>query len=321
MQRQRFLGFLPLLLAWSGLAEAQIQFQLPANYLSRFSAVTVATGGSDEGFGVRGVPLPFKETVRFNLVRHTHYWEYVLSARVKDTTFLLGRVDDGEASRTGVLRAEVNHDPFAGWQWGALWQEGDNLSKVSAGYAWAAEQNRVRLAVQGGYGRQGEVEAPYAVLDARLSDNATLPNKLGRANLTVSTRSLLAPTLGEVQSSLDVSGSLTLTPKGGFSVTGRHLERFVLGEAVFADLDLDRYNVTSLSAVYRLPATPQGPGVVGAVGGLVQREWVDEYTTVRGDLLFNVPGVPFMIGPRVGYRWGPTQAQNSWVFSIATLGK
>lgn len=309
------------MLASSGLAEAQLQFQLPANYLSRFSAVSVATGGSDEGFGVRGLPLPFKETVRLNLVRHTHYWEYVLSARVKDTTFTAGRVDDGETSRTGVLKAEVNHDPFAGWQWGALWQDGDNFSKVSAGYAWAAEQNRVRLAVQGGYGRQGEVEAPYAVVDARLSDNANLPNKLGRATLTLSTRTLLVPTLGEVQSNLDVSGSVTVTPHKGFSVTGRHLERFVLGEAAFADLDLDRYNVTSLSAVYRLPAPPQQPGIVGAVGGLVQREWVDDSTTVRADLLFNVPGVPFMIGPRVGYRWGPTSAQNTWLFSIATLGK
>ena len=110
---------------------------IPSDYFGRFGSTT-AFADSVSGYGIRGLPLPFKADARFTFISHPNYLEYAASLREGDTSYVAGRLQNDDAGATqGVGHLEVTHNPYTGLQYGALLQDQGRSSRFTLGYAWA----------------------------------------------------------------------------------------------------------------------------------------------------------------------------------------
>lgn len=323
----RGLKALPVtLLALGTLASAQTAastpafgVRFPADYLSRFSSIDPLLENS-LGYGIRGFPLPFSQDIRVSLAKRPNYWEYALSTRYQDTLFAVGVFDNGSAATAGIPRAEITHDPFRGFQYSGRLQGNGAYSRFTTGYAFTVAGDRVRVLNNVGVAFQGDVTAPYTQTEV----SGSYGKSFGPLNLNFGTTARLFtfPVQGQLQGSVDLNVGGNVSLARGLTLEASQLERFAAGTVAIPDLNLSRYRQTDAALTYRLPA-PTGPSAfsVGGVRTRVTRDWTNDYTYLRNDLLFRSDALPVLVGPSVGYQWGPTTATSAWLIGISFLGK
>nr|WP_246580334.1 hypothetical protein [Deinococcus aestuarii] len=298
--------------------------RLPANYLSRFST-TELLASNEVGFGVRYFPLPLAQDIRVSLAKQPNYWEYNVSTRAKDTLFAVGVFDNGATATAGIPRLEVTHDPFKGVQYSARLQGNTAYSRFTGGYAFTVAGDRVRVLNNVGvaYDYQGgdrEVVAPYTQTEV----GGGYGRSFGRLNTSFGTtaRAFTFPVQRQAQGSVDLSVGANITPVTGLTFDGSHLERFAVGTVPVDDLNFARYQESNFGVTYRLPVAQTPPAfTLGAVRTRVTRKWTDDYTAVRGDLLFRVEALPVLVGPSIGYEWPRDRMTSRWLLSLSFLPK
>ena len=296
-------------------ASAQVSLKLPANYLSRFSSTELAAS-TDSGFGVRYFPLPFGADWRLSVVRNEKYVEYNVSTRQNDTTYAAGVYSNGYTAEAGIPTAQVTHDPWRGVQYGALLRGGGASSRVTAGYALTALDNRVRVLNNVGVAVQGDLTAPYTQSEAGGSVSQALTPQAS-VRLGASARLFTFPAQGQAQGSVDLSPGLDLNPAPGVNVSVSHFERQAVGSAPVGDLNYGDYRETSASAAYRLGAPLGSPQFgVAMLRSSLTRSWTGETTALRGDVLLRAGDLPSLLGPSIGYQWGKTPESGRWLLSL-----
>jgi hypothetical protein len=324
-------GLASLALASASLSLAQtaapepFKFQIPSNYINRFSNTEGVldfgpTVSDVDAVGVRAFPLPTPQDFRVSLVRHTNYWEYVLSTRVKDTTLLGGVIN------SGIVQGELGNISFSRFSVGYAFTVWENririLNNVGVGYDWnsyfqGTPENPV-LKVRGGY--ESNVLTPYTF--SQVSGGYGEPiGKEFNWRLDANARLYTFPLDLKAQLSLDVTPSFTYRPVAGLALTASHLERFVLGDSSLYTYNLDRYQESNASVTYRIPGTPDfGLGALRVRGS---RNWTGDYTYLRNDVFLNIKALPFLIGPSVGYQWGPAKngSNSQWLYALVVIGR
>ncbi|MFC6592511.1 hypothetical protein ACFP81_11240 [Deinococcus lacus] len=288
--------------------------QFPPDYLGRLGG-TEPVASSESGFGVRNFPLPFSVPVSISLVKKPNYWETSLNSRVDDTTYGIGIYDNGLNAKEGLFKVVADHDPWEGWQYGAMYQNQGALSRVNLGYAALFDDRQLRLLGNVGLGAQGDLLTPYGQLQATRTFSVAKDNYNLRTSLTG--RVFAYPVAGKAQGSLDTEFGATVRPVPQLNLSATHLERFVVGEAALSAQGFSRYQESNLDATYRLP-TSEAPLEFGALRSRLTQYWTSEETALRGDLLFKAEGLPSLIGPTVGYRWSKN-AEGAWLFGITSL--
>lgn len=94
------------------------------------------------------------------------------------------------------------------------------------------------------------------------------------------------------------------------------------GTVAIADFGLGRYEQSTLDATYRLPVNwPSPTFALGGIRSRMTRDWTNDYTYVYGDLFFKSNLLPTMVGPSIGYRFGPGNAEGVWLISLAAIAK
>ncbi|GHF46254.1 hypothetical protein HNQ07_002374 [Deinococcus metalli] len=292
-------------------------FHLPANYMGRFGtseiAYTTATG-----FGVRYIPLPTDPDVRLTVVKQANYWEINIGSRVDDTTLAGGVYFDGYTAPEGIPRMEYTHNPALGVQYSALIQ-GDGLhSHLSGGYAFKTLGDQVRVLAVAGVATQANTMAPYAQAEVAGGVGKTFGVVNTYAGATL--RTSVFPAQGQVLGNVDVYLAASSSPLPGLSLAASHFERYVVGSVPLPDFGMSRYEESNLTALYRLPATGNLLSL-GAVRARASRNWTAGYTYVWADVLLDVRGLPSLLGPGVGYQFGPNGADSRWLFTLVTLGR
>ncbi|MFC5848950.1 hypothetical protein [Deinococcus petrolearius] len=316
---------LPLsLLGLGALASAQsaapnFGVRVPTDYLSRLASIDPLLESSI-GYGVRGFPLPFTQDVRVSLAKRPNYWEYAVSTRYRDTLFAAGVFDNGSTATAGIPRLEITRDPFKGFQYSGRLQGNGAYSRFTAGYAFTVAGDRVRILNNAGVAFQGDVTAPYTQTEA----SGNYGKSFGPLNVNFGTTARLFtfPVQGQLQGSVDLSVGANVSPARGLTLEASQLERFAAGSVAIPDLNLVRYRQTDAAITYRLPA-PVGPSAfsVGGVRTRVTRDWTYDYTYLRNDLLFRSDALPVLVGPSVGYQWGPSAATTTWLLGVSFLSK
>lgn len=294
-------------------------FRLPANYTSRFSTTELLTS-NEVGFGVRYFPLPLDPDIRVTLARQPQYWEYNVSTRANDTFLAAGVFNNGSAASAGIPRLEATRDPWRGVQYSGLLQGNGAYSRFTGGYAFTVARDRVRVLGNAGVAFKGDVAAPYTQTEVGGGYGRSF-GKLN-ASLGAAARVFTFPVQRQAQGSLDVSVSANITPLQGLTLDGSHFERFALGTVPVSDLNFGRYQESNFSVTYRLPVGSSPPAfTLGAVRTRVTRKWTDDYTAVRGDLLFRVEALPSLVGPSIGYEWPRDRNASRWLLSLSFLPK
>ncbi len=326
-------GFAALALAAVAPSYAQsavpepFRFQFPAGYLGRLGGTegVVDFGGEItkvNAFGVRSFPLPTVQDLRVVLVKHNNYWEYNISTRIKDTTLLAGIVNNGDAP-AGVAKVEVTHDPFKGIQYGASiqgYQGNPYIARFNVGYASAFWQDRIRVLNIVGIGAESKPFVPYTFSQV----NGGYGEPVGQQfnwRLDSTARLYTFPMNGKAQWSVDVAPSLEYRPGVGVTLNLSHLERFAGGEVALPSFNLGRYEETNAAITYRIPGTPEfGLGALRVRG---TRNWTSDYTYLRNDVLLNIKALPFLIGPSIGYQWGPAKdgSASQMLYALVVMGK
>lgn len=347
-------ALLSLSLASVSLSHAQtaalepFKFQLPSNYVNRFSSTEGVldfgpTLSDVDAVGVRAFPVPTPQDFRVSLVRHTNYWEYVLSTRIKDTTLQGGVASNGNALG-GVARLEATHDPSKGIQYSGIIQSElgtASFSRFTVGYAFTVWENRIRVLNNVGIGYdwnsyfQGTPENPVLKIRDGYETNLIAPYTFSQVSggygepigkefnwrLDANARLYTFPLDVKAQLSLDVTPSFVYRPVAGLTLTASHLERFVLGNSAFYIYNLDRYQESNASVTYRIPGTTDfGLGALRVRG---TRNWTGDYTYLRNDVFLNIKALPFLIGPSVGYQWGPAKngSNSQWLYALVITGR
>lgn len=288
---------------------------LPPNYLSRFSTAEL-TLSSEAGFGARYVPLPTPADIRVSLVKQPNYWEYHLSTRLRDTTYAAGVFGNGAAAQAGQPKLEVTHDPYRGAQFSGLVQGGAAYSKLSAGYALTLAENRVRVLNNVGVAHQGEVTAPYT--QSELAGGYHVPaGERVHFGVNAAARLYTFPAQSEGQVSMDVAPSVEVQLSPQVRLDATHFERFAAGTVAIPSFGFGRYQESSVGVAYRLPAE----SALGLLRSRLGRVWTTDTTTLRGDVLLNVAALPVLVGPSIGYQWGPTPETSRWLWSLSTAPK
>ena len=296
-------------------ASAQSLFKLPSGYMGRFGSSEV-TVSNETGFGARSLPLPFDPDFRVSLVRQANYWEYNLSSRMNDTTLAGGVYFNGYAAVSGIPRAEWTHNPQRGVQYSALIQGNGPHSHLSGGYAFVVAEDRVRVLTNVGTALQGDVVAPYLQNEV----GGGISNSFGPVSTYagVTTRLYAFPVQSQVQGSVDLSLAANYSPVPALTLSASHFERFAAGSVAIPDFGVGRYQESAFTATYRLPASEQLVGL-GALRTRVNRNWTNDYTYVRGDILLDIRGLPSMLGPSIGYQFGPNGKDTRWLWSLVAL--
>ena len=310
---------------------AQILNLFPSDYTSRFGNVQ-AFADSVNGYGVRYFPLPFKVDVRLTYISHPLYQEYALSARYADTTFAVGRFENGDGgAKLGIAHVEVTHNPYTGLQYGAIYQDQGRSSRLNLGYAVAAGPSRFYGEL--GYAFQGTVDAPYLHFEASTGGSRTDgPFTVGAYGTF---RSYVFPQAAQL--STDFSASVTYRPTDYSSVTISQFERFVVGSSTIPDLAVGRYTRSNLDIVLN-PNAKAGPfslrnleyhyqysflggdSSVNAVGFTVRadvapafvidltphHDFIANETGLRADLFYRGVDLPILVGPSFDYILTPT---------------
>lgn len=298
-------------LTLTGLAGAQTApggFQLPPDYFGRFGSTQLVASTTD-GFGVRYLPLPLKTDVRLTLVKAPTYTDYGLSAQ-------LGSLYAAAGVFYNVPRAELTNAPASGLQWSGVVQGGASHSHFSVGYATQVDGGKVRFLNNVGVAQQGGVTAPYTQSEVSAAYGRTF-DKVNTAVYSTA-RMYAFPVQGKAQGSLDVTLALNAPLAQGLMLNASHFERVTVGEVAIPDFGLGRAHSTSGDLTYRLPNAP-GFGL-GAVRTRGSRDWTGRYSTVDGDVMFRVDGLPVLIGPSVGYVAYDAGAGTSYVrYGLVTL--
>lgn len=296
-------------------ASAQISFKLPSGYMNRFGSSEV-TVSDETGFGARSLPLPFDPDFRVSLVRQANYWEYTLSSRVNDTTLAGGVYFNGYAAVSGIPRAEWTHNPQRGLQYSALIQGGGLHSHLSGGYAFVVAEDRVRVLNTVGVALQGDVLAPYLQTEV----GGGISTTLGPVSTYLGATARLSafPLQGQVQGSVDLYLAASYSPVPALTLSASHFERFAAGSVAIPDFGVGRYEESAFTATYRLPATGHLVGL-GALRTRVKRHWTSDSTSLRGDILLDIKGLPSMLGPSIGYQFGPDGRDTRWLLSLVAL--
>ncbi|WP_119673116.1 hypothetical protein [Deinococcus sp. RM] len=298
--------------ALTGPASAQAApaggFQLPADYFGRFGSTQLVANTTD-GFGVRYLPLPLKADLRLTLVKAPTYTDYGLSAQ-------LGSLYAAAGVFYNVPRAELTNAPASGLQWSGVVQGGASHSHFSVGYATQVDGGKVRFLNNVGVAQQGGVTAPYTQSEVSAAYGRTF-DKVNTAVYSTA-RMYAFPVQGKAQGSLDVTLALNAPLAQGLALNASHFERFTVGEVAISDFGLARAHSTSGDLTYRLPNAP-GFGL-GAVRARASRDWTGRYSTVDGDVMFRVDGLPVLIGPSVGYVAFDAGAGTSYIrYGLVTL--
>ncbi|THF86189.1 hypothetical protein E7T09_13300 [Deinococcus sp. KSM4-11] len=302
---------------WAPVAQAQSIFHLPSNYMGRFGtseiAYTTATG-----YGVRYLPLPTEPDIRLSIVKQANYWEINVGSRVNDTTLAGGVYFNGYTAAEGIPRMEYTHNSDVGVQYSALVQGEGLHSHLSGGDAFRIMQGRVRVLGTLGVAVQAETVAPYG--QAEVSGGFSKTFGVVNAYLGTTARTYVFPVQGQVQGSVDVYLAASASPVQGLTLAASHFERYVGGTVAIPDFGVSRYEETNLTALYRFPKQDRllAPGAVRA---RASRTWTSGYTYVWLDTLFDVRGLPSLVGPGVGYQFGPGGTDSRWLFTLITLGR
>ena len=310
---------------------AQLLNLFPSDYTSRFGNVQ-AFADSVNGYGVRYFPLPFKVDARLTYISHPLYQEYGISARYADTTFAVGRFENGDGgAKLGIAHVEVTHNPYTGLQYGAIYQDQGRSSRLNLGYAVAAGPSRFYGEL--GYAFQGTVDAPYLHFEASTGGSRTDgPFTVGAYGTF---RSYVFPQAAQL--STDFSASVTYRPTDYSSVTLSQFERFVVGSSTIPDLAVGRYTRSNLDVVLN-PNVKVGPfslrnleyhyqysflgtdGTANAVGFTVRadvapafvidltphHDFIANETGLRADLFYRGADLPILVGPSFDYILTPT---------------
>lgn len=314
-------------------AQATLPFgvRLPSDYFGRFGSIEAVASNTD-GYGFRYLPLPFEPDIRLTLLKAPTYLDYGLSTRYKDTTILGGVFYN-------VGKAQAIHDPWTGLQFGVytelpdVWRKGrtyDPFSKAYVGYAYAPPEGHAWVLNNFGVAAKTtrddttfEVKdtlyAPYWQSIASAWTSKTVdPAVTVRINATA--RLYAYPLQGMAQGSLDLTPGVEFRPAPGLSMDFSHLERFAVGEVPMGD-SYGRYQESYANITYRLKPNGDPELGLGAVRGRVTRTWTSDYTYVYGDIFLRTRYLPTMLGPSVGYRFGPNGTDSMWLFSLVALGK
>lgn len=307
-------------LAALGVSAAQAQtvrLHLPNNYMSRFGTSEIAYT-TDTGYGVRYIPLPTDPDIRLSVVKQANYWEINAGSRVNDTTLAGGVYFNGYGAAAGIPRMEYTHNSDLGVQYSALVQGGGLHSHLSGGYAARFVGNRVRVLGTAGIATQADIVAPYTQAEVAGSvDRAFgVVNTVAVATL----RTSLFPAQVQALGNVDLYVAASSSPLPGLSLAASHFERFVVGSVPLPDFGMGRAEESSAWALYRWPTTGNLVSV-GAVRGRAGRNWISGYTTVWADVLLDVRGLPNLMGPGVGYQFGPDGKDSRWLINLVTLGR
>ena len=307
---------------------AQLMNLLPPDYLNRFGSLQVYAD-STNGYGVRYFPLPFKLDARLTYISHPLYQEYGVSTRYADTTFAADKYENGDGGATdGVTHLEATHNPYTGFQYGAIYQDKGRSSRLTAGYA--ITDGPLRYSGELGYAFQGKTDSPYLHLEVSGgSSKTTGPLTFG---VYTTVRSYIFPQVS--QESVDLSASATIRPTDYSSVTFSDFERFVVGNSPIPDLAVSRYTRSNFDVVLR-PKLSAGAfsvrsveyhlqhsflGTEGDVNGASATfrtdvapafvidltphyDFVAKETGVRADLYYRNPALPVLLGPSFDYFW------------------
>ncbi|MFC4638610.1 hypothetical protein [Deinococcus hohokamensis] len=288
------------------------QFHLPPDYFSRFGSLQAVVSNTD-GYGVRYFPLPFSQDIRLSLVKAPTYVDVGLTTRVNDTTFAIGKFYN-------VPTFEITRNPGKGVQFSGVLRGDNGFSSFSGGYAFTLAKDRFRILNNVGVAYKGDKAVPYTQSELSTGYGQTF----GKVNTYVAAtgRYYAFPLQREGQASADFYLAATTALAPGLSVHASHFERFVTGTVAIADYGLGRYESSYLEATYRLPASwPSSTFALGGVRSRVSRDWTNDYTYVYGDLFFKSDLLPTMVGPSIGYRFGPGNAEGVWLISLAALNK
>lgn len=291
--------------------------RLPNNYMSRFGSSEVAYTTAT-GYGVRYIPLPTDPDIRLSVVKQANYWEINAGSRVNDTTLAGGVYFNGYGAAAGIPRMEYTHNPDLGVQYSALVQGSGLHSHLSGGYAVRVLGNRVRVLGTAGIATQADVVAPYTQAEVAGSVDRTFGKVNASAGATV--RTSLFPAQGQALGNVDLYVAASSSPLPGLSLAASHFERFVVGSVPLPDFGMGRYEESSAWALYRWPATGHLISL-GGVRGRAGRNWISGYTTVWADVLLDVRGLPNLMGPGVGYQFGPDGKDSRWLVTLVTLGR
>lgn len=298
----------------SAQAEPGPRFGVPTDYFSRFGGAAPIFEVNDKNdltrVGLSGVPLPTAYDLRFTVAKRPTTWDYSLSTRMNDTTYLIGIEND-------VRRLEVTHNPYTGPQFTGLLRE-KGVSELSGGYAQTALDGKVYILNKAGLAASGDIFTPFSYSQV----GATFTEQVGKVNFRVSpiARLNLYPVEQAAHSSAEVTVAATtaLTPQ--LLLEASHIERFAAGKSVIPEYGFGRVQETNLYATYRLPYTTDPAFTVGAVRGGYTHNWQTDWNYFKGDLLLRSSAIPVMFGPRAEYRMAP-DGTSSWVYSLVTLSK
>lgn len=124
----------------------------------------------------------------------------------------------------------------------------------------------------------------------------------------------------EAQASLDLNLSANYSPMSGLVLEASHLERQAAGSVPIGDFGLGRHHESNFNVTYRLAGLDTAFRL-GAVRSRVTRNWTGDYTLLRGDVLLRSSALPSMIGPSIGYQWGPGGKDSHGLISLVALPK
>lgn len=301
-------------LAQSGATSSPSPFGVPSNYFSRFGGLSPILELDDKNdpshIGLTGVPLPTEYDLRFTVAKRPTTWDYSLSTRYNDTTYLIGTEND-------IKRIEVTHNPYTGAQFTGLLRE-KGLSELSGGYAQTALDGKVYFLNKAGLAASGQVFTPFAY--SQVGGNVN--QQVGKVSFRVSplARIYLYPVEAETHSSAEVTFVATVPVTPQLLLEASHLERFAAGKSVIPEYALGRAQETNLYATYRLPYDTDPAFTLGAIRGGYTHNWQNDWNYFRGDVLLRSNALPIMFGPRAEYRLAP-DGKGTWVYSLVTLGK
>ncbi len=330
-----------------GFAQAQesvgvepFRFKVPNNYIPRLFG-TELTASNESGFGFRNFSLPLDLDIRISLVKNAKYWEYNMNTRMDDTTYAFGIFNNGYTASFGIPKLEIRHDPWKGFQGtadiqhfaGTLLPDSgyDSFSKATVGYAFTVWDGRIRILNNLGIGYKSfkddttaavtsVVTAPYTESIVAGGYSEPLDTTM-TARLNAAARLYTFPVQKQLQASLDLLPGIEFKPISGVLIDLAHLERFVTGEVAIDNFNLARYQESYATIAYKFPSTPDFG--IGMLRTRVTRNWTGDYTYVRNDVLFNFNELPILVGPSIGYQFGPSKdgSNSGFLFSFSVAGK
>ncbi|GGO27414.1 hypothetical protein [Deinococcus humi] len=284
--------------------------KFPSGYFNRFDRMEVVASNTD-GYGARYLPVPIAADLRVTLVKTPTALNYGLGTQIGNLSVSVGVFG-------GVPRAEMSQYLPSGFQWTGLVQGKGALSRFALGYSHTENDGRFRILNAVGLAAVSGIDATYSY--SEVSNFA--PRSFGKLNTAVGLTGRLYtfPLQMDAQASFDLNLSANYSPLPGLVLEASHLERGVAGSVPIGDFGLGRVQASNFAVTYRL-AGPETALRLGAVRSRVARNWTGDTTSVVGDIFLRSSALPSMLGPSVGYWWGPGGKDGHWMISLVALPK